>query len=81
MVPPVYLNAPQVPAGEDVSLFSLDVCDAAGRSLSLQSADMPLVSERPSEPVSYGSTALHKIDNPSFIPFLIAFQLERPPRV
>lgn len=65
--------------GADISIGTLDVCHGAAPAL-FTAGDTPCVHECPCNPVPPSSLGTPAIAAPSFKPFLIAYQDERPPQ-
>ena len=76
---PFKINVHFKPGNKTASILTLDVCHASGTALSAQS-DIPCVLECPRALSLFERSFIYAASNSAFTPFLIVFQLERPPK-
>ncbi len=76
---PFTINFHFGPGNKTASFLTLDVCHASGTALSAQ-ADIPGVLECPCALSLFENSFIYSAANFVFIPFLIVFQQDRPPK-
>lgn len=76
---PVQINIQSDFDRKDVSLLTLDVCNASGSALSAH-ADLTFVCEGPCKLTACDAIRRYDFSNHVFTPFLVSFQQERPPK-
>ena len=76
---PFKINAHYNTGNKTTSILTLDVCQAAGASLSAQ-GDIPCVLGCPCTLSLFESGSKYAAANSVFNPFLLPFQQERPPK-
>ena len=75
---PMSINLP--PASDGTFLLTLDVCNAGGHHLSVDS-DSASICDQPSALLIFEPTTSVEIIRPVFKPYLISIQKDRPPQV